>query len=254
MDPSLRRSPVYQQLNERLRSRLASDYASGDRFLSEREISDTFQVSRATANKVLAGLVSEGILEFRRGVGTFVRSDLNHYDLQSLVSFSQKAKSVSKVPSTDLLGFLGVPADEVDPMVADALEVSGKEMLWEMNRLRRADGVPVILEHRHVIAQHCPQLTRSQASGSLYQTLTEEHGLAITGAEEIIRAVCLSAAEASLLNVATRSPALEVTAVGFCGDRQPLWWERTLYCGDQYEFHSRLGPVQSASPVRGHLR
>jgi GntR family transcriptional regulator len=33
-----------------------------------------------------------------------------------------------------------------------------------------------------------------------------------------------------------------------------LWWERTLYRGDQYEFHSRLGPIQSATPARGQFR
>ncbi|MFN9913156.1 MAG: GntR family transcriptional regulator, partial [Pirellulaceae bacterium] len=44
-----------------------------DRFLTEREIADRFGVSRPTANKALASLVSEGLLEFRRGVGTFVQ-------------------------------------------------------------------------------------------------------------------------------------------------------------------------------------
>jgi hypothetical protein len=37
-------------------------------------------------------------------------------------------------------------------------------------------------------------------------------------------------------------------------DNAPLWWERTLYRGDQYEFHSRLGPIQSAAPARGMFR
>lgn len=254
MEDSLRRSPVYQQLNERLRSRLASDYSRGDRFMSEREISDTFSVSRATANKVLAGLVSEGVLEFRRGVGTFVREDLIHYDLQALVSFNQKAESASKVPSTDVLGFVSVSASEIDPMIKDALGIAGSGLLWEISRLRRADNVPVILEHRYVVSQWCPGLTDKQAMGSLYHAFTKDHGLKITGAEEIIRAVSLSATEAPLLNVSTRSPALEVTAVGFCDEHQPLWWERTLYRADQYEFHSRLGPVQAAAPAWGKLR
>jgi GntR family transcriptional regulator len=51
-----------------------------------------------------------------------------------------------------------------------------------------------------------------------------------------------------------RSLGLEVTAIGYVNDQQALWWERTLYRGDQYEFHSRLGPIQSATPARGILR
>ncbi len=122
MDTQLVRSPVYQQLNQRLRSALAAEYRSGDQFFSEREIAEKFQVSRVTANKSLASLVSEGFLEFRKG-----------------------------------------------------------------------------------------------------------------------------------LTIAS-SPALEVVLVGFLEDDSPLWWERTLYRGDQYEFHSRLGPIQSATPARGKLR
>jgi DNA-binding GntR family transcriptional regulator len=62
METSLVRSPVYQQLNQRLRAVLAAEYRSGDQFLTEREVAEKFQVSRATANKSLASLVSEGFL------------------------------------------------------------------------------------------------------------------------------------------------------------------------------------------------
>jgi DNA-binding GntR family transcriptional regulator len=64
----------------------------------------------------------------------------------------------------------------------------------------------------------------------------------------------LTASEARPLQAAAKSPALEVVSVGFLADNAPLWWERTLYLGDQYEFHSRLGPIQSATPARGVLR
>ena len=50
------------------------------------------------------------------------------------------------------------------------------------------------------------------------------------------------------------SPALEVFSVGYLENDSTLWWERTLYRGDQYEFHSRLGPIQSATPARGQFR
>ncbi len=56
LDTQLQQSPVYQQLNDRLRSALARDYNCGDRFLTKREIAQRFEVSRATANKALASL------------------------------------------------------------------------------------------------------------------------------------------------------------------------------------------------------
>ncbi len=254
METNLIRSPVYQQLNQLLRNALATEYRSGDQFLTEREVAEKFQVSRATANKSLASLVSEGFLEFRKGLGTFVRREMIDYDVRSLVSFTEKARAAGKKPSTDLLTFGKLTAAEADPQVAIALQLAPKDLLWEMDRIRLADGVPVILEHRFIVHKHCLKLTRSQAAGSLYRTWTETHGLSIGGANDIIRAVLLNADEAQHLQTTCRSPALEVVSVGFLESDLPLWWERTLYRGDQYEFHSRLGGIQSATPAKGRLR
>jgi len=254
MDTSLVRSPVYQQLNQRLRTALTTEYRSGDQFLTEREIAEKFQVSRATANKSLASLVSEGFLEFRKGLGTFVRRDVIDYDVRSLVSFTEKARAAGKKPSTELLTFGKLTAAEADQSLLSSLQVDPADLLWEMDRIRLADGIPVIIEHRYIVHKHCPKLTKSQAESSLYRTWTETHGLKIGGANDIIRAVLLTATEAQHLQTTSRSPALEVVSVGFLENDLPLWWERTLYRGDQYEFHSRLGGIQSATPARGRLR
>jgi GntR family transcriptional regulator len=254
MDTSLERSPVYQQLNQRLRTIMASDCKRGDQFLTERVISEKFQVSRATANKALASLVSEGLLEFRKGLGTFVRRDVIDYDVRSLVSFTEKARAAGKRPSTEVITFGKVLAREIDPALALELAVEPAAKLWSLERLRKADGTPVIWEQRYVVHERCPKLTKTQAEGSLYQAWTETHRLQIAGANEVIRAVLLQPAEARRLRIAVGSPALEVVSVGFLADDRPLWWERTLYRGDQYEFHSRLGPIQTATPARGVLR
>ncbi len=254
MDTSLVRSPVYQQLNQRLRSALAKGYRAGDQFLTEREVAEKFQVSRATANKALASLVSEGFLEFRKGVGTFVRRDVIDYDVRSLVSFTEKAQAAGKTPSTELLTFGRLTAAEVADSIRVALQILPEAELWEMDRVRFAAGVPVILEHRYVVHDLCPKMTRAQAEGSLYQAWTVKHGLLIGGAHDVIRAVLLTADEARHLRTKPKAPALEVVSVGYLEDETPLWWERTLYRSDQYEFHSRLGPIQSATPACGKFR
>jgi len=247
-------SPVYQQLNERLRLTLQQTYRSGDKFLTERQISEQFSVSRATANKALANLVSEGVLEFRRGIGTFVSASSIDYDVRSLVSFTEKARAAGRRPATKVLTFDRRPAHQLHPDLRSALQLFGEEEAWEVKRLRSADDVPVILEHRYLVCRFCPDLTSHQLSGSLYQILTQTCGLKITGADDLIRAVSLTAAESRHLQVSKDAPTLEVTAIGYLQNRQPLWWERTLYRGDRYEFHSRLGPVRSATPARGQLR
>lgn len=255
METILLRDPIYQQLTARLRELAARQYRPGDQFLTERQIVERFGVSRATANKALAGLVSEGLLEFRKGVGTFVRPSIT-YDVSTLVSFTEKARAVGKLPATEVITFRSIPGSELERSAREAFgnAVTESAQFWLMDRLRTADGVPVILEHRIVVGDRCPRLTEQDLNGSLYEAWMMRHGLKIGGADEIIRAVSLTRHEAALLRVPSRAAALEVRAVGFLADGSPLWWERTLYRADMYEFHSRLGPIRHALPARGCLR
>lgn len=254
MDAPLVRSPVYQQLHERLRDSLGREFQRGERFLTEREIGDRYGVSRATANKALASLVSQGWLEFRKGVGTFVRRDAIDYDVRSLVSFTEKARAAGKRPSTKVLAFDRAPGAGLDEETRVALGLAADEDVWRLDRLRLADGVPVILERRVIVWRHCPGLTRGDVSRSLYGAWTDRHKLAIGGATTVIRAVPLERSDANLLGVPSRSPALEVVSTGCLADGAPLWRERTLYRGDRYEFHTRSGPISENAPARGVLR
>jgi GntR family transcriptional regulator len=247
--------PVYLQLTQALRAFIERErMPEGSRFLTEREISARFGVSRVTANKALSSLVSQGALRFRKGIGTFVGSQPLQYDLRALVSFTDKARAADATPSTRVLKLARLAAAEVPPPIATALGVASEAELYEIRRVRLADGKPVILEHRYVVAAHCPDLQVGDAIGSLYAFWTQRCRLAIAGADETIRAVRLTADEAALLKVDIDSAALEVAAIGRLAGDQPLWWERTLYRGDAYELHNQLGPIERARPAAGVLR
>src|SRR5688572_11155964 len=181
------RQPIYQQLNEALRGLVGSgEFKTGARFLTEREITIRFEVSRATANKALSNLVSEGILEFKKGVGTFVRGGVLDYDLRSLVSFTGKAAAAGKRPATRVLAFDLIAASAVSPRIAEALRVRGGDRLYTVERLRLADGVPVILERRFVVESLCPGLRKQDFGASLYGLWTGRFRLEIAGADQTI--------------------------------------------------------------------
>jgi GntR family transcriptional regulator len=234
------REPMYQQMNQILRQLLKTgEFADGDRFLTERQIAERFQVSRPTANKVLAGMVSEGLLEFRKGVGTFVSPSRLNYDIQSLVSFTQKAREAGKRPGTRVLLFQRIKMSEASEADAEALaklQVEPGSELFVISRLRLADSVPVILEKRWVPAEVFPRLSRLELRGSFYALCREKYGLHIAESDQTIRAVKLLGENARLLEARSGSPAFLVSALGFSG-LQAVWWEKTLYRGDAYEFH-----------------
>lgn len=242
------RDPVYQQLNELLQQLIRKgEFTPGQQFLTEREISERFGVSRVTANKALSHLVVAGVLEFRKGVGTFVRDRVLDYDLRSLMSFTHRATLAGKKPATRLLRFESLLGRHVDEPVRRALRLADNDALYYCERLRLADKEPVILERRHLVGRLCPNLCKSDLRGSLYSVLTQKFGLPVNAAEQQIQAVSLSAADARLLRVNAGSPALRVHAVGYAG--APLWLEDTLYRADCYEFHNALGASRGQRPA-----
>ncbi len=245
----------HQELITTLRKLLRSRrFLPGSQFLTEREIAKRFKTTRPTANKALSNLVSLGLLEFRQGAGTFVRESVLDYDLQRLVSFTDKAEAAGKVPSTRVLVFKKMTASEAAGEIAQALRLTPNEQLFYMERLRLADGQAVIYECRHIAARLCPAMNKTNAKGSLYAFWTTRCKLTLSGAEESIRAVNATQSQAIQLGIAVRAACLQVIATGFLEGGIPLWHEETLYRSDVYEFRNQLGGVSSPKPAQGRIR
>ncbi|MDI1312528.1 GntR family transcriptional regulator [Prosthecobacter sp.] len=244
----------HEQLIEKLRKLLRSrQFVPGAKFLTEREIAERFDTSRPTANKALSSLVSTGLLEFRHGAGTFVRGSVLDYDLQHLVSFTEKAKAAGKKPGTQVIALQKLSAAEA-PAAAQALKAASSEPLFYLERIRLADAQPVIYERRHVTARFCAGMNKAYAKGSLYDFWTTKCGLTISGADESIRAVNASPAQASALGIKPNTACLLVIATGFLEGGVPLWYEETLYRSDAYEFRNQLGGVSGPKPAQGRMR
>lgn len=250
-----RSASVHEQLIEKLRKLLRGrHFVPGSKFLTEREIAERFDTSRPTANKALSSLVSTGLLEFRQGAGTFVRESVLDYDLQRLVSFTEKAKAAGKEPGTQVLALQKLAAADAPETVAQALHVPPGEPLLYLERVRLADGQPVIHERRHVVASFCSGMTKTDAKGSLYAFWTTKCRLTISGADESIRAVNATKPQAAALGIAPNTACLLVIATGFLEGGVPLWHEETLYRSDVYEFRNQLGGVSGPKPAQGRMR
>ena len=67
------KEPVHAQVIGLCREAIFSGkFVSGERFPSERELSQLYEVSRTTANKVVTALIGEGLLDLQKGIGTRV--------------------------------------------------------------------------------------------------------------------------------------------------------------------------------------
>lgn len=235
------KDPVYFQLTQKLKEKIITGkYTTESKFLTEREIAAEFDVSRATANKALAALVAEGLLNFRKGVGTFVQSTPLDNDLTSLVSFTARAKACAMIPSTKILLFKRVDMHELPRQLAALPGLPADLSPYYMERLRVASALPVILEYRYLFAPAGSRITKKDIEGSLYELLENKFSIKVSHVQQQIQAVKLTAHEAQLLEVPKGSPALELRALAFRERMIPLWQERTLYRSDAYAFSNTI--------------
>ena len=242
---------LHQHIIAELRALIsAGKFAPGEKFLSEREIAELFQTSRPTANKALSSLVSEGVLEMRPGSGAFVRESVLDYDLECLVSFTDKVRAAGMEPTTKLLEFRKLPASDAPASVRESLLADGSDELIYLERIRLAGGKPVIYESRHVVAALCQSMSREDAQGSLFAFWTAKCGLSIT-AEEVIHAVSASEAQAAHLRIAAQVPCFQIVTTGFVEDDRLLWHDVALYRADMCEFRHHIGGNSGRRPGVG---
>src|ERR1700758_5041256 len=73
--------PAYRRIQGVIRKRIESgQLRTGDPVASERDLAKIHQVSLMTARHALATLEQEGIVERRRGIGTFVAAPKIHFN------------------------------------------------------------------------------------------------------------------------------------------------------------------------------
>jgi len=88
--------PIYRQLVDQIRRAVASGrLAPGERLPGSREMADDLQINLHTVNKAYRELVREGVLEQKRGVGTFVAEEPNtRTSDEALEALKEKLKDV----------------------------------------------------------------------------------------------------------------------------------------------------------------
>ena len=238
------KDPLYMQLSAILRELINSrQYSVGDQFLTERMISERFEVSRVTANKALSKLIDEGILELRKGLGTFVCDEPKHFPTSHLVSFTHKMLASGRKPATKILQFKKATAGQVSGEVSQNLHLDPGEALYYMKRLRLSDDVPLILESHYLRERFCPGLRKEDLKGSLFDLMTKKYKLNITGVDETILSTLIRGANSKYLNLQRGAPGLFMYVIGYNDNKVPVWIANVIFRGDAFELHNRRGPI-----------
>lgn len=231
------RGPRYLQLYRHLAAAIAAGRIEAESQLpAERDIAELAGVSRVTVRKAVGQLVSDGLVEQRRGAGSFVRAQGPKLEqsLSSLVSFTENMRARGRASSSVVLD-RGLYAPTPDELMS--LGLSTGERVSRVERLRSADGVPMALERSSLPADILPHPERVETS--LYQVLRKS-GCAPTRAVQRVTAINLGRQDAQLLNMAEGAAVLRIDRTGYLATGRPIEFTRGLYRSDIYDFVAEL--------------
>ncbi len=237
--------PLWAQLAGELRRRLSSgDF--DERFPTEAQLAADFGVSRATVREAIRRLRSEGLLEARRGSGTFVV----HRQLDApILGTSGLAHAITAAGLVEVSKVLRVEEGPAGEAAARALGTESHKTVQWVERVRYADGEPLALDRSALAldaAQRRAFLRGDLTQGSLYGLLEALCGVRITGGSEQLRAVTCNQAERRLLRPGRGEGVFEVERIAYAAGR-PVEWRRSLVRGRGYVLGATWGMLPPAS-------
>jgi len=236
-----------KRLSFRVRDELVSRMSSGrivpgTKFPPEPELAEELGVSRATLREALRSLEEDGLVTRTSGAGTYAtrRPRLrNNLDVNFGVTESIRAAGMR--PGTQQSA---IHTDSATPEQADALDLEVGDAVVVLERVRTADGGPVVLSRDILAATRLSsnELATMPLDGSVYELLERRghpvaHGIVTVAPERADKAT------AKRLAVKPGELMMFLRQVDYGAEGEPLLLSEERHIANAFEFSVvRRGP------------
>jgi GntR family transcriptional regulator len=238
-----RGDPLYVQAERRIEDLLLQGrYKAGDRIPPETELVAALGVSRVTVRAALARLVERGLLERRRGSGTFLVRPPGGARLQAglerLETYTVNAERLGlKLDSENV----SIEAAGAGPDEAAALEVSEGSVLVKVSRVLLVEGkraawmVDVVPED--VVGVE--EFSESFRPDAMVLDLLVSDGVPVGFSQMSIEAVMIGPGDyiGGKLGLKALSAALSLTQTMYLTDGRPVQWSRDTFLPGNLNLH-----------------
>ncbi|GGM74996.1 transcriptional regulator [Longimycelium tulufanense] len=238
--------PAYRQVAADLREKIKSGNLSpGTQLPSERELVESYGVSRVTVRDAVGLLRSEGVVTVEHGRGVFVRppTTVQRLSRSRLSRAARDANQGMFLGDAAQGGFtpsvtVRIRFEPADEATAQSLEIEDGTEVTVRDRVMRADGLPVQLAISRLprdVTRQAPAVEQVETGqGGAYARL-EEAGFRLGHFNETVTARMPTPDEASLLQLASGVPVIVVTRIAYTVDGKPVEVNDMILSADRYE-------------------
>lgn len=243
------RLPLYVQVEDVLAERISSGaLAVGAQLPCEEDLIREFAVSRTTIRATTQNLVRRGLVEIRRGRGTFVASPRMVQELTELTGFVEDMRVLGRTPTARVVGRDVVPANH---HVAGKLAIPAGTPVVQIRRVRLADGVPLSFDETYLPEGLGRKVMADDlATEPIFTLLEERYDTPLIEAEYELEAAAAEPAVAMALEIPPGSPIFVIDRTSYTLGHRPVDHERLHYRGNQIRFKTRLARRRSQRPPK----
>ena len=229
-------TPAYQRIQRAVRDKIAAGQLKpGDAVASERELARMHGVSLMTARHALAGLEHEGMVERRRGAGTFVAPPRIHFN--KLMSYTEQMASRGLSAVSRLITAKMVEQEEE---IAARLGLPAGSKMVKIERVRHASEEPFALETCYLPADRFPGLVRQPLGrASLFTILEHNYDVRLSYADEEIDSTAADSRVAQALHVPRGSPVMRIRQVIYGSNAKPVIYVIGFYRAERHSLFIR---------------
>ncbi|WP_370539425.1 GntR family transcriptional regulator [Achromobacter sp. UMC46] len=231
--------PLYAQVESALASEIASRVLpTGSQLPPEEHLIQRFGVSRTTLRKAIENLVARGLVEIRRGKGTFVTQPRLTQELTELTGFAEDMIVLGKDPTAQLLDKRIV---EADGEVAQQLNLAVGTKVYRIDRLRLADGIAMSFDETYLPLDIGEKIVSNDLDVEpIFDLLEKKYLVPLIEARYQLESVTADGHVAAALGVNVGAPIFLIVRTSFTEGGKPIDYEKLFYRGDLIRFSTRL--------------
>lgn len=183
---------------------------AGQRLGSERILAAQYGVTRAAVRQALDELERDEVIRRvqGRGGGIFATGPKIERDLSKVMGIPALLREQGLTAGTRVVKTALLPADKT---TADALGLNEGDLVYELVRLRLAEGMPISFETAKLPAARFPGLLERPLGVSIFELLASEYDTQAHESVERIEVEKADAREAKLLGIDTHGALLAIT-------------------------------------------
>lgn len=247
MNKELNHAPLYAKVEATLASEIAGAVlVAGSQLPPEEGLVERFGVSRTTVRKAVDNLVARGLVEIRRGKGTFVTEPKIRQDLTELSGFVEDMVALGRTPTARLLDKRPVLASDI---VAAHLGVPVGTQVYRIERVRLADGIAMSFDETYLPLDIGEKIASNDLEAEpIFSLLENKYALPLVEAQYQLEAVTADERVAQALEIAPGSPVFLIERTSYCDGPRPIDYEKLYYRGDLIKFVTRLSRRPRQTP------